>query len=76
MDVRDKVTQRSPLGLFPEMNLSSSTRQFFSDFGPDLCRMWHPVFSRHSQAELIATRELETAGILQGLRSIRSELAP
>ena len=31
--------------------------------------MWHPVFSRHSQAELIATRELETAGILQGLRT-------
>ncbi|PVI00611.1 hypothetical protein DM02DRAFT_562703 [Periconia macrospinosa] len=77
MDVRDKVTQRPSLGAFPEtLNITPSTAQFFTDFGPELCRMWSPI-----QAQLAATqhttgsnvrppRELETAaGILHGLRT-------
>lgn len=69
MDVREKAVQRSYLGQFADVNLPSSTAQFFSDFGPDLCRMWHPIHQRMSQVSPIASRELETAGILQGLRT-------
>jgi hypothetical protein len=69
MDVREKVMQRPPLGQFPDVNLPSTTLQFFSDFGPHLCRMWTPIFERLPQASSIAPRELETAGILQGLRT-------
>ncbi|PSN68666.1 hypothetical protein BS50DRAFT_632570 [Corynespora cassiicola Philippines] len=69
MDVREKVTQRPPLGHFPDVSLSPTTAQFFSDFGPDLCRMWHPIHQRLPQSTAMASRELETAGILQGLRT-------
>ena len=69
MDVREKVMQRPPLGHFPDVNLPNTTLQFFSDFGPDLCRMWHPIHQRLPQNTFIATRDLETAGILQGLRT-------
>ncbi|KAF2108209.1 hypothetical protein BDV96DRAFT_285317 [Lophiotrema nucula] len=70
MDVREKVTQHPPLGQFPDINLPQTTLQFFSDFGPDLCRMWHPILERLPQPPApIAPRELETAGILQGLRT-------
>ncbi|KAF2185587.1 hypothetical protein K469DRAFT_778634 [Zopfia rhizophila CBS 207.26] len=68
MDVREKVTQRPPLGHFPDTSFPPSTQEFFSDFGPDLCRMWHPIHQRLPTATSIASRELETAGILQGLR--------
>jgi hypothetical protein len=69
MDVREKVLQRPTLGVFPEMNLPPTTAQFFADFGPDLCRMWHPIHRCLPQTTKIAPRELETAGILQGLRA-------
>jgi hypothetical protein len=69
MDVRDKVTQQQHLGQFPDINLPNPTTQFFSDFGPDLCRMWHPIYQRLPQNTNIAPRELEMAGILQGLRT-------
>ncbi|KAF2471709.1 uncharacterized protein BDR25DRAFT_333778 [Lindgomyces ingoldianus] len=69
MDVREKVTQRPLLGHFPDVNLPNTTLQFFSDFGPDLCRMWGPIHQRLPQTSSIAPRELETAGILQGLRA-------
>lgn len=69
MDVREKLTQRPHLGQFPEVNLPDTTAQFFSDFGPDLCRMFHPVHQRLPQLPAIAPRELEMAGILQGLRT-------
>jgi hypothetical protein len=69
IDVREKVTQRTQLGQFPEINLPNTTAQFFTDFGPDLCRMWHPIYSRVPQATPFATRDLETAGILHGLRT-------
>ncbi|KAF2677204.1 hypothetical protein K458DRAFT_320061 [Lentithecium fluviatile CBS 122367] len=69
MDVREKVMQRPSLGHFPDVNLSPSAFQFFTDFGPDLCRMWHPIHQRAPQTANIAPRELETAGILQGLRA-------
>jgi hypothetical protein len=69
MDVREKATQRPALGHFPDVNLPSTTLEFFSDFGPDLCRMWHPIFEHVPQMSSIESRELETAGILQGLRT-------
>ncbi|KAH7357669.1 hypothetical protein BKA66DRAFT_243799 [Pyrenochaeta sp. MPI-SDFR-AT-0127] len=69
MDVREKVTQRPHLGQFPDISFPDSTAQFFSDFGPDLCRMWHPIHQRLPQNTPIASRELEMAGILQGLRT-------
>lgn len=69
MDVREKVTQRPHLGQIPDINFPDTTAQFFSDFGPDLCRMWHLVHQRLPQAAPIAPRELEMAGILQGLRT-------
>ena len=43
MDVREKVTQRPTLGTYPDVNLPGTALQFFSDFGPDLCRMWQPI---------------------------------
>ncbi|KAJ4338677.1 hypothetical protein N0V87_003801 [Didymella glomerata] len=69
MDVREKATQRPHLGHFPDISLPATTVQFFSDFGPDLCRMWHPIHQRLPQATNFAPRELEMAGILQGLRT-------
>lgn len=69
LDVRGKVMQRPSLGQFPEVGLPAITAQFFSDFGPDLCRMWVPIYQRLPQSVNIAPRELETANILQGLRS-------
>ncbi|ORY05580.1 hypothetical protein BCR34DRAFT_44518 [Clohesyomyces aquaticus] len=69
MDVREKVLQRPSLGQFPDVNLPNTTLQFFTDFGPDLCRMWHPIHQRLPHNTTIAPRELETAGILQGLRT-------
>jgi hypothetical protein len=69
MDVREKVTQQQHLGQFPDINLPSTAAQFFSDFGPNLCRMWHPIHQRLPQVASIAPRELEMAGILQGLRT-------
>ncbi|KAF2736453.1 hypothetical protein EJ04DRAFT_542516 [Polyplosphaeria fusca] len=69
MDVREKVSQRPALGEFPEISIPSSTLQFFTDFGADLCRLWHPIIGRLPQNAAIAPRELETAGILQGLRT-------
>lgn len=69
MDVREKVTQRPHLGQFSDSNFPESTAQFFKDFGPDLCRMWHPVHQRLPQMTPMASRELEMAGILQGLRT-------
>jgi hypothetical protein len=69
MDVREKVTQHPPLGDFPDVNLPNTTLEFFSNFGPDLCRMWHPIQQHVPQTTAIAPRELETAGILQGLRT-------
>ncbi|KAH7084841.1 hypothetical protein BKA63DRAFT_4090 [Paraphoma chrysanthemicola] len=69
MDVREKLTQRPHIGQFSEANFPNTTAQFFSDFGPDLCRMWHPIHQRVPQVAPIAPRELEMAGILQGLRT-------
>ncbi|KAJ8114984.1 hypothetical protein OPT61_g3262 [Boeremia exigua] len=69
MDVREKATQRPHLGQSPDISLPSTTAQFFSDFGPDLCQMWHPIHQRLPQAANFAPRELEMAGILQGLRT-------
>lgn len=69
MDVREKVMQHPHQGQFPEVYLPGTTAQFFSDFGPDLCRMWHPIHHRLAQSQPIAPRELEMAGILQGLRT-------
>ncbi|KAK7179184.1 hypothetical protein DPSP01_012084 [Paraphaeosphaeria sporulosa] len=69
MDVREKVMQRPSLGASPDVNLPATTAQFFSDFGPELCSMWAPVHQRLPQNTNIAPRELETAGILQGLRT-------
>lgn len=69
MDVREKLTQRPQLSHFPEISFPNSTAQLFSDFGPDLCRMWHPIHRRLPQIPLAAPQELETAGILQGLRT-------
>jgi hypothetical protein len=69
MDVREKLTQRPNIGQFSDVNFPNTTAQFFSDFGPDLCRMWHPIHQRVPQAAPIAPRELEMAGILQGLRT-------
>jgi hypothetical protein len=69
MDVREKVTQRPHIGQFAEVNYSNTTAQFFSDFGPDLCRMWHPIHQRIPQVAPVAPRELEMAGILQGLKT-------
>ena len=70
LDVREKVTQRPSLGLFPDLNMTPTTAQFFSEFGPDLCRMWHPIHAELPQLANIAPRELETAGILQHLRTL------
>ena len=69
MDVREKVTQQQHLGQFPDISLPNTSAQFFSDFGPDLCRMWHPIHQRLPQTTNIAPRELEMAGILHGLRT-------
>jgi len=69
IDVREKVTQRTQLGPFPDINFPNTTAQLFSDFGPDLCRMWHPIYQRLPQASPFVTRDLETAGILHGLRT-------
>ena len=69
MDIRGKATQRPHIGPFPDMCLPSTTAQFFSDFGPDLCRMWHLIHQRLPQATNFAPRELEMAGILHGLRT-------
>jgi hypothetical protein len=69
MDVREKATQQQHLGQFPDISLPITTAQFFGDFGPDLCRMWHLIYQRLSQAANIAPRELEMAGILHGLRT-------
>jgi len=67
MDVREKIMQRPLLGVYPDMNLPHTTAQFFKDFGPDLCRMWHSIYQRQPQTTNIA--EWETAGILQCLRA-------
>ncbi|KAH8730276.1 hypothetical protein GQ44DRAFT_823599 [Phaeosphaeriaceae sp. PMI808] len=67
MDVREKATQRPHFAQFSDTNFPNTTAQFFSDFGPDLCRMWHPIHDRLPQTVLVAPRELEMAGILQGL---------
>lgn len=69
MDVREKVLQRPPLSRFPDCNIPHTTLQLFSDFGPDLCRMWHPIHQHMPQTSSFATRDFETAGILQGLRT-------
>jgi hypothetical protein len=69
MDVRENVTQRPHIGKFSEVNYPTTTAQFFSDFGADLCRMWHPIHQRLPQVIPVASRELEMAGILQGLRT-------
>lgn len=69
MDVREKATQRPHIGQFPDISLPTTTAQFFSDFGPDLCRMWHLIYRHVPQAASFAPRELEMAGILQGLRT-------
>lgn len=69
MDVREKLTQRSHIAQLPEVCLPETTAQFFSDFGPDLCRMWHVIYQRLPPAPHMAQRELEMAGILQGLRT-------
>lgn len=69
MDAREKVTQRPTLGHFPDVNLPPTTLEFFSDFGPDLCRMRNAIYERLPQTSSIEPRELETAGILQGLRT-------
>lgn len=69
MDVREKILQQPSLGHFFDVNTPGTTLQFFSDFGPDLCRMWYPIHQRLPQTAPIAPRELETAGILQGLRT-------
>ena len=74
MDVREKATRRPHLGQFPDISLPNTTLQFFSDFGPDLCRMWHPIHQRLPQAANFASRELETAGILHGLRTPNNHL--
>ncbi|KAF2642358.1 hypothetical protein P280DRAFT_396646 [Massarina eburnea CBS 473.64] len=69
MDVREKVMQRPSQGYFPDINMPPTITHFFNDFGPELCRMWHPIHQRLPQTTNIAPRELETAGILQGLRT-------
>lgn len=69
MDVREKAVNLPHLGHFPDISLPATTAQFYSDFGPDLCRMWHPIYQRLPQATNFAPRELEMAGILQGLRT-------
>ncbi|KAH6130972.1 hypothetical protein HBI64_102180 [Parastagonospora nodorum] len=69
MDVREKVTQRTQLGQFPDLNFPNMTAQFFSDFGPDLCRMWHPIYQTLPKGTPLATRDLITAEILYGLRT-------
>lgn len=69
MDVREKVMERPSLGQYPEMSLPATTAQFFSDFGSELCSMWTLIHQRLPQNTNIAPRELETAGILQGLRT-------
>jgi hypothetical protein len=69
VDVREKVMQRPSLGQFPEVSLSATTAQFFADFGPELCSMWVPIHQRLLRNTNIVPRELETAGVLQGLRT-------
>lgn len=69
MDSREKLVQRPHQGQFPVFNFPSSTAQFFSDFGPELCRMWHPINQRLPMNQPVASSELEMAGILQGLRT-------
>ncbi|CAI6337993.1 unnamed protein product [Periconia digitata] len=67
MDVREKILQRPTLDRrFPDSNMSVATAHFFHAFPQELCRMWGPI---HAQTTGIAPRELETAGILQGLRT-------
>lgn len=69
IDVREKALQRPSLGAFPDVSLPPTTAHFFDDFGPELCSLWEPVHARMPQNAGIAPRELETAGILQGLRT-------
>lgn len=69
MDVREKITQRPQLGLIPEFRLIETTAQFFVDFGPDLCRMWYPIYERLPHTPYTAHKEIEMASILQGLRT-------
>jgi hypothetical protein len=66
LDVREKVMQKPSLGEFPEVSMPASTAQFFSNFGSDLCRMWFPIYQRLPRK---TSREMETAGILHGLRT-------
>ncbi|KAH9876248.1 hypothetical protein J1614_004127 [Plenodomus biglobosus] len=68
MDVRQKLSQRPQLKHLPAITFPESTAHFFEDFGPDLCRLWHAIHQRLPQRPLAAPRELEMAGILQGLR--------
>ncbi|KAL5120144.1 hypothetical protein ACEQ8H_001970 [Pleosporales sp. CAS-2024a] len=69
MDVREKVARRTQLGCYLDINFPNTTAQFFSDFGPDLCPMWHLIYQKLPQVTPIASRGLETAGILHGLRA-------
>ncbi|KAI8934096.1 hypothetical protein NX059_008858 [Plenodomus lindquistii] len=67
-NVRQKLSQRPRLTQLPGISLSDSTSQFFSDFGPDLCRLWQAMYQKQSQKSVAASGELEMAGILQGPR--------
>lgn len=49
--------------------MSSEKAQFFEVFGSELCRMWDALHQTPSRNHAIPPRELETAGILQGLRT-------
>lgn len=73
MDVREKIMQRPSHAKSTDINLPTTAAQVFSDFGPTLCRMWFPIHRRLAQAANVAAREVETAGILQGLRTPASQ---
>ncbi|KAF2801493.1 uncharacterized protein BDZ99DRAFT_456266 [Mytilinidion resinicola] len=71
-DVRDKIVMRpTALPHFPHHNLTPERLQFFEDFGPELCRMWVAIHEGHRDGiqRIHPSREIETAGILQGLRT-------
>jgi hypothetical protein len=71
-DVRDKIIMRpTALPHFPHHNLTPERLQFFEDFGPELCRMWVAIHEGHRDGiqRIHPSREIETAGILQGLRT-------
>ncbi|OCK85346.1 hypothetical protein K432DRAFT_421829 [Lepidopterella palustris CBS 459.81] len=67
-DVRHKIMQRPRLAPFPENNLTPEKLQFFEGFSPEICRIWQPI-EESACNQTIPNRELETAGILQGLRT-------